>query len=108
MLARKSRFFKFAHPASRRPIAPFLRAEAVGRLGEHAVGFGKEFETRVRTLFRQGFIDKDIASLLGVNLGTVNQRTRQWRKRKSKGPRSVRGRRLRSVEKRGPDSGLPR
>lgn len=39
-LARINRFFEQAHLAPRRAPAPFLKAEAVKNLGEHAVGFG--------------------------------------------------------------------
>jgi hypothetical protein len=82
-LARKTRFFKFAHQRSRRRVAPFLQAEALDHLGARATGFGRRFESRVRTLFRRGLIDKEIAEILGVNPNTVNRLTKRWRKRKS-------------------------
>ena len=53
-LARKSRFFALAHQASRREPALFLKVENVRNLGPNAVGFGKQFESRVRILFKQG------------------------------------------------------
>ena len=77
--ARNTQFFKFAHPASRREMAPFLRAEVLERLGENCVGLGEKFESRVRVLFRQGFTDGEIADALGVNRMTVNMRTKRWR-----------------------------
>jgi hypothetical protein len=83
-LAHKTQFFKFAHPSSRREIAPFLRVEVLERLGDNAVAFGKRFESRVRTLFRRGLIDQEIAHRLGVNRMTVNRCTKHWRKRKQK------------------------
>ncbi len=81
-LARRSRFFKLAHPAPRREPALFLKLEAVKNLGTNAVGFGKEFESRVRVLFRRGCTDAAIAQVLNVNRLTVNKRTKRWRKRK--------------------------
>jgi hypothetical protein len=83
-LARKTQFFKLAHPSSRREMAPFARAEALEHLGHNAIRFGKRFELRVRTLFRRGFTDKYVASVLGVGIGTVNQRTKHWRRKKTK------------------------
>jgi hypothetical protein len=84
-LARKTKFFKFAHMnGERRKLAPFLRAEALKHLGSHAVGFGKKFESRVWTLFRRGLTDASIAEMLDVNTMTVNRRTKQWRKSKPK------------------------
>jgi hypothetical protein len=56
-LARRSKCFKFAHPAPRREMAPFLSVEARKNLGPNAVGFGGKFESRVRALFRQGRTD---------------------------------------------------
>jgi hypothetical protein len=81
-LARRSRFFKFAHPASRRQVAPFLKGEAVKNLGANSAGFGKAFESRVRVLFERGLIDAAIAQVLNVNRTTVNLRTKHWRKPK--------------------------
>jgi hypothetical protein len=78
-LVSRTRFFKFAHPASRRQVAPFLRAEDIRKLGTHAVGFSKRFESEVRSLFRKGLTDEAIAQALGVNRMTVNKRTRRWR-----------------------------
>jgi hypothetical protein len=65
-LARINRFFEQAHLAPRRAPAPFLKAEAVKNLGEHAVGFGKAFERRVRALFDKGLTDAAIARALDV------------------------------------------
>jgi len=79
-LARKSKFFKFAHPAPRREAAPFLRVEAAKNLSANAAGFGKAFESRVRVLFGRGLTDAAIAKVLRVNRMTVNQRTKRWRK----------------------------
>lgn len=81
-VAHQTQFFKFAHLASRRKLAPFLVAEALDHLGSNAIGFGKTFESRARTLFQRGLTDKDIANVLGVNRMTVNLRTRHWRKPK--------------------------
>ena len=78
-LARKSRFFTLAHQASRREPALFLKVENVRNLGANAVGFGKEFESRVRTLFKQGLTDAAVAHILKVNRMTVNLRTKRWR-----------------------------
>ena len=78
--AHRSKFFKFAHPAPRREMAPFLRAEALKNLGPNAIGFGSEFESRVRVLFKRGLTDAAIAETLEVNRMTVNQRTKHWRR----------------------------
>jgi hypothetical protein len=83
-LARRSRFFEFAHPAPRREVAPFIKVEAVKTLGVNAVGFGKGFESRVRILFERELTDAAIAQVLKVNRMTVNQRTKHWRKSKQK------------------------
>jgi hypothetical protein len=83
-LARKTKFFKFAHSTNRRrKLAPFLRDEALKHLGDRAVGFGKKFESRVLTLFRRGLTDAAIAEILDVNTMTVNRRTKNWRKSKA-------------------------
>ena len=79
-LARKSRFFTLAHLAPRRKVAPFLKVEAVKHLGAHAIGFGKAFESRVRVLFERGLVDAEIALALDVTRGTVNRRTKRWRR----------------------------
>lgn len=84
-LALRSKFFTFAHPAPRRGVAPFLKAEAVKNLGANATGFGEEFESRVKVLLRRGFTDAAIADALDVNRMTVNLRTRLWRKPKRRG-----------------------
>lgn len=81
-LARKSRFFTFAHQASRREPALFLKLENTRNLGANAVGFGKEFESRVRILFKRGLTDASIADILNVNRMTVNRRTKRWRSAK--------------------------
>jgi hypothetical protein len=39
------------------------------------VSFGRIFDSRVRTLFRQGHTDKKISETLHVNPATVNRRT---------------------------------
>jgi hypothetical protein len=83
-LARSSRFFKLAHQAPRREVAPFLKAEAMRHLGAHAAGFGKAFESGVRVLFERGLTDAVIAQALNVTRGTVNRRTKHWRKPKRK------------------------
>jgi hypothetical protein len=83
-LARRSKFFKFAHPAPRREVAPFLKVEAVKALGVNAVGLGKGFESRVRILFERKLTDAAIAQALKVNRMTVNLRTKHWRKSKQK------------------------
>jgi hypothetical protein len=83
-LVSRTRFFKFAHPASRRQVAPFLRAENIRKLGTHAVGFSKRFESEVRSLFRKGLTDEAIAQARGVNRMTVNKRTRRWRSARRK------------------------
>lgn len=83
-LARRTRFFKLAHTAPRRRVAPFLQAEAAEHLGANAAGFGKGFDARVRILFARGLKDASIAEALNVNRNTVNRRTKQWRKTKRK------------------------
>jgi hypothetical protein len=77
--ARRSQFFKFAPPATRREDAPFIKLERVRSLGPRAVGLGSTFERRVRALFKKGLTDGAIARALNVNRMTVNQRTRHWR-----------------------------
>ncbi len=84
-LARRSQFFKFAHPATRREAVPFLKVEAARNLGPNAAGFGKGFEMRVRVLFGKGLTDAAIAKALDVNRTTVNQRTKRWRKMRQRG-----------------------
>lgn len=81
-LARRSQFFKFAHPTRHRDRAPFLKDEIPKYLGAHASGLGKKFELRVRTLFSRGLTDAAIAEILDVNKMTVNLRTKHWRKTK--------------------------
>jgi transposase len=49
-------------------------------LGAKCRGFGKRFERSVQRLFEKGLIDREIATRLGVNIMTVNCRTRKWRK----------------------------
>jgi hypothetical protein len=80
--ARKTKFFRFAHPAPRREDAPFVKRERLRHLGGRAAGFGPAFERRVRLLFERGLIDEAIAQALKVNRMTVNLRTRKWRARK--------------------------
>ena len=89
-LARRSRFFKFAHQAAHREAPLFLKVEAVKNLGTNASGFGKGFESRVRDLFARGLTDGAIAQTLNVNRMTINRHTKHWRKlrRKSWGIRS--------------------
>jgi hypothetical protein len=79
-LAKQSRFFELAHLTPRRDLAPFLRAQAVQNLGQHAVGLGEVFEQRVRALFDKGLTDANIAQQLGVGRATVTYRTMHWRK----------------------------
>jgi hypothetical protein len=93
-LARRSQFFKFAHPATRREPAPFLKIEAAKNLGPNAAGFGKEFESRVRVLFERGLIDAAIAKALNVNRTTVNRRTKRWRKTVGAKSSKPRGRKM--------------
>jgi hypothetical protein len=81
-LARRSQFFKFAHAAPRREMAPFLKVEAARHLAVNAAGFGRGFESRVRVLFDRGLTDAAIAKALNVNKMTVNRRTKRWRKPK--------------------------
>jgi hypothetical protein len=83
-LARRSRFFKFAHESPRREAALFLKVEAARNLGPNAAGFGKGFELRARVLFEEGLTDAAIAQALKVNRNTVNRRTKHWRKSKKK------------------------
>jgi len=80
--ARKTRFFKLAHPSPRRDDAPFVRRERLAHLGVRGAGFGPTFERRVRALFEKGLTDGTIARKLKVNRMTVNLRTREWRARK--------------------------
>ena len=84
-LARKSQFFKHAHPSMRRDLPEFLKRETQKNLGPNAAGFGKRFESRVRALFAQGLTDAVIAKALNVNRMTVNRRTKAWRKPARKG-----------------------
>ena len=84
-LARRTQFFKFAHPAARREAAPFLKVEAARNLGPNAAGFGKGFEMRVHVLFGKGLTDAAIAQALNVNRTTVNRRTKRWRKMRQSG-----------------------
>ena len=77
---RIGKFFKFAHPAPRREMAPVLKTEVLKNLGPNAIGFGSEFESRVRVLFRRGLADAAIAEILEVDRMTVNQRTKHWRR----------------------------
>jgi hypothetical protein len=79
-LARKSKFFKYAHPAPRRQAPAFLKMETQQNLGPNSEGFGKPFASLVRTLFLQGLPDGAIAKALDVHRMTVNRRTRYWRK----------------------------
>jgi len=83
-LALKSKFFKLAHSGLRRQFAPFLKAEAIEHLGNHAIGFGKAFEQRVRILFNKGLTDSAIAMRLHVGRSTVTCCTTVWRNRKRK------------------------
>jgi hypothetical protein len=78
--ARRTQFFKFAHPVQRRELAPYQRTQLAENLGKHTSGFGRRFERRVRTLFDKGLTDGDIARILDVNRMTVNRRTKYWRK----------------------------
>ena len=84
-LARKTKFFKYAHPAQRREAAAFLKAETWKNLGPNAAGFDKTFDARVRKLFLRGLPDAAIADILKVNRMTVNRRTKRWRKSKRRG-----------------------
>lgn len=88
-MARKSKFFKYAHPSPRRQAPEFLKLETQKNLGPNAAGFGKSFASLVRTLFLQGLTDDAIAKALDVHRMTVNRRTRQWRRRGGKRRRSV-------------------
>jgi ROS/MUCR transcriptional regulator protein/Homeodomain-like domain len=82
--ARETQFFKYAHAAARREVAEYLKVEARKRLGPHAAGFGKQFDSRVRALFSKGLTDRAIAKALDVARMTVNRRTKRWRKRVNK------------------------
>ena len=82
-LAYRSKFFKFAHSTKRRNTVPAAREIYISNLGPRAVGFGQQFERRVRILFDKGLIDRKIAGTLGVNIGTVNRLTREWRTKKT-------------------------
>lgn len=82
-LARKTRFFRYAHPSSRREDAPYVKQIYIRNLGERCVGFGKQFERDVRKLFDKGLVDREIAVALSVNIMTVNRRTRKWRQGRS-------------------------
>jgi hypothetical protein len=79
--AKRRRIFDLAHRSQNRREPPgFIRTEAVNNLGKHAAGLGPRFDKRVRALFRKGLTDAAIASVLGANRMTVNQRTKRWRK----------------------------
>jgi hypothetical protein len=79
--ARKSQFFKLAHPAPRRDDALFVKRERIKHLGTRAAGFGPAFERRVLALFKRGLTDGAIARALKVNRMTVNLRSKRWRGR---------------------------
>ncbi len=85
-LARRTRFFMFAKSGRdrRRESPTYIRSAWRKNLGNHAAGFGKSFDRRVRTLFEKGHTDQEIGRALGVNRMTVNRRTRVWRSRKGK------------------------
>lgn len=51
--AKQSQFFKLAHSAIQREIAPFLKAEAIDHLGLHAVSLGEEFRKKSSPLVRE-------------------------------------------------------
>jgi hypothetical protein len=78
-LARESQFFRYAHPSTRREVPQFLKVEMPKHLGPRAVGFGKEFDSLVRTLNSRGFTSDAIAKMLDVHRTTVNRRIKQWR-----------------------------
>jgi hypothetical protein len=73
-LARKSRFFELAHLAPRRESAPFLKAEAVERLGANATPMGEKFDAQVRVLAKKGLSARAIARVLKVDHTTVLKR----------------------------------
>ena len=81
-LAYRSKFFKLAHLTKRRCMVPVTREIYISNLGPRADGFGQEFERQVRTSFAEGLTDRKIAAALGVNIGTINRRTRKWRAKK--------------------------
>jgi hypothetical protein len=83
-LARQTRFFEFAHPTNRRASPTYVQKRLIKNLGDHAIGFGRHFEQRVKSLFERGFLDREISQALGVNRMTVNQRTRKWRRLKKR------------------------
>jgi ribosomal protein S11 len=83
-LARKSRFFDFAHSTPRRELAPFLKTEAVENLGVNAKAFGEKFDARVRALAQKGLSIRAIARVLKVAHTTVLERIKLSRKGKSK------------------------
>jgi hypothetical protein len=82
-LARKSRFFELAHLTPRRELAPSVRTQAIRNLGDHAVGFGKAFKKKVRTLSDKGLTDAAIARKFKVGRGTVTYCAMAWRKAKA-------------------------
>lgn len=82
-LAREGQFFKYAHPSTRREMPEFLKVEIPKHLGPHAVRFGKEFDSLVRTLYSRGLTSDSIAKVLGVHRTTVNRRIKRWRSRAS-------------------------
>ena len=77
-LAHESQFFKYAHPSTRREVPEFVKVEMPKHLGPHAIGLGREFESRVRALYSQGLTNDAIAKVLDVHRTTVNRRTKQW------------------------------
>lgn len=66
---------------SRRQPPPFVKLEVRERLRPNHAGFGADFESAVRALFERGLFDREIAKRLKVNVWTVNQRTKHWRKK---------------------------
>ncbi len=85
-LAKKTRFFDFAHLSPRRESPAYIRDRWTKSLGKHARGFDRQFERRVYMLFKKRMIDREIAEVLGVDKNTVNRRTRRWRTSKNSKP----------------------
>jgi hypothetical protein len=77
-LAQQSRFFESAHLATRRDIAPFLKAELIQHLGVNAKPLGEKFDLRVRALAKKGLSSRAIARALKVAHTTVLDRTKRW------------------------------
>jgi ROS/MUCR transcriptional regulator protein len=89
-VAQRSQFFKFAHFASRRELAPFAKTEAIEHLGINPEAFGDKFDEQLRTLLAKGLGSRTVARVLRVGRTTVLRRIRKWGVKKMQGRARVR------------------